>query len=369
MVRSRRSDIEQDANIEGFVALILEHWRSLFLTVVAAVFLSGFAMWSLIPREYEARMTLATVTSSRMSQLPSGLAALSGLTGLESLRLTPELIAWLATSRRVLLEVARSPMPGDSNTLLADRVTGGSMEDATPRKLERAIRDLLDVSVDRRVGLLTISVIHRDTALARLVLDRVVSATSRAFSETARAQATEQRKGQDARVQATATQLARAESALVDFASANRLVTDYSPAMVERQRLERLIQVAQQSYMQAATEREEAVARELEQTPALVAVDSPPSVLPRAPRFIAIRGVTAGIAAGFILLVVIVLREGLRRRYEAGGSEQRLVSAVRDVPILRWILLGRNANHVSRQDERDLSPRPHGGVSSAVKGG
>jgi uncharacterized protein involved in exopolysaccharide biosynthesis len=75
----------------------------------------------------------------------------------------------------------------------------------------------------------------------------------------------------------------------------NRSFENYSPAAIVRQRIEREVSNAQTVYAQAITDREAAIARELEATPAVVIVDPIPTRLLPESRHVIVKLMLAGI--------------------------------------------------------------------------
>ncbi len=320
---------------------VLEHWsRITIVFVVTAVLTVGIRML-LIKREYEARIVLATVGSQ---QLPSGLGSLAGLAGLAGQAGgsgSPDLVASVLQSRRVLLEVAQSAY-GGKNGRVIDALEGRDAHGMHLADVEKRIRRVISVSVDPKTSLLTVSTKYSDSSLARVLATRISDVGARTFADVMRSQATAQRTGQEARVEATATQLQRAEQRVVSFLQANRVTAPFSSAAIEQQSLQREVSIASQAYTEAVSAREAAYARELEQTPAVVAVDPAPAELPMVPRYALFYALAAAIAVVFCYCTLILLREALTG-LEGDGTPQalRTVAAVRRLPLAGRILLSR----------------------------
>jgi uncharacterized protein involved in exopolysaccharide biosynthesis len=261
-------------------------------------------------RRYEARMTLAAVGNPKLATLEGGLASSllgSGL-GL-GLNATPALIVQLAQLDGVLYPVAESHLDSTRAERIIDRVAGKRAYDLDPSEVVKKMKKVVWVSFDRQTGLITLEVVHRDSALARQLATRLVAATSNAFVRAARAQATELRRAQETRVDSAERRLRLAEQRLVEFNRENRAISDYSPAYLDRQRLERDVSISRTVYTQAVTDREAAVAKELEATPSVVVVDPIPQQLPTVPRYVLLLTILGVLLGAALTSLVVVVRE------------------------------------------------------------
>lgn len=227
----------------------------------------------LIPaRKYRASLVLAVVPNSRSLPAGGSISALLGAAQNGGLQSTPYVVTKLLLLRSVIRKVAMSPVNGSSD-LIIERVAGKPLSEIRPTDIEPMMRDMLNVEVDKQTGLITFSVEHPDSAVARQVATQVVDVASKTYVDVGRAQARSQRVAQEARVDSARRQLDDAEKKLLDFVSSNRSYTPYSPAVVTRQRLERRLENARAVYSQVIADREAAIAQELEATPAVVVVD------------------------------------------------------------------------------------------------
>ncbi len=283
--------------------------------VVAATVTVLVAGWALLwPRPHEARSVLAAVGSSRLGiSLPGGDAGLlagSIRLGGGGVEATPEMVGYLLNAETVLLTVASHPLPGGGT--LAERIAGGSVQqlgaDQTLRKLRRHLR----VTTTRPTGLITLTVRHRDSTLARQLASGIVEEAQRLFATVTSSQAGQFRRAQDARVDSAATHLEAAEDRLLRFNQGNRVVVAGSRLALERSRLERAVLTAQSVFQSAISDRESARARELEVTPALAVVEPMPARLPLAERRVVALAAFAGVLTAAALLLLLFLVELLR---------------------------------------------------------
>lgn len=264
-------------------------------------------------RHYEARMTLAAVGNPKLAALEGGLATSLLGSGLGmGLNATPALIVQLAQLDGVLYPVAESKIDSVGRERIIDRLVGKQHASLDPADVVKKMRKVVWLSYDRQTGLITLEVVHKDSALARLIAERLLTTTSSAFVRAARAQATELRRAQEARVDSAERRLRSAEERLVEFNRQNRSISDFSPAYLDRQRLERDASISRTVYTQAVTDREAAVAKELEATPSVIVVDPVPDRLPAAPRYLALL-LCVGIIMGALSASLIVILRLPRR--------------------------------------------------------
>lgn len=283
-------------------------WR--FIAVLCGLAWIATLVATLVPaRRYTATVLLAAVPNTRNATLSSGLTALLGSAQLGGIQSTPYFIAKLLLLRSVIMEVASERVPDARGGTVIERVLERPASKIRPTRIEPAMRDILSAEVDKQTGLIALRARHTDSAMVRHVANRLVKAASETFVRVSRAQATSQRLAQAERVDSARRQLRRAEERVVAFLSANRAYTQFSQAAVTRQQLEREVDNAQTVYSQARTDYEQAVARELEETPAVVVVDSvPPRLLPD-PLRIPLRLVLAT-ALALVIATIVFLAKG-----------------------------------------------------------
>ncbi len=332
------------------LAVLIEGWKLITITAGAASLLALIVATSLRER-YEASLTVSTVTSSRSLPfgISSGLASqLLNINASSGLQPTPALVARLARMQSVLLAVAAYHLPGDS-VMIIGHLTGRVGERLPNTTILRTMSRAITPSWDRETGLVTITVVHRDSALARAIAEQTVAEISRVFRQASRAQATEIRQAQQARLDSAESQLRHAEQRLVDFLSGNRVIAVHSALQAKLQSIQRAVDIAQSVYLQVRTERETAVGRELEETPAVVVLDSLPRILPRVSVGVG-RLVAFALMTGLVLGVAIILiRE--RSRDELNSDEvayRRLMKGVSSLPLFGGRLARRVAPRAPR---------------------
>jgi uncharacterized protein involved in exopolysaccharide biosynthesis len=301
------ADSDQVISLESLIRPFF-HRRRLIASLLIVAWIGGLAVTLLPARRYKASYVLAVIPNAgAASSIGGSIGALLGTGQLGGLQSTPYFITRLLLLRSVIMSVAMSPMTGQSD-LVIERVMGARLKDIKPTDIEPAMRSLLETEVDKQTGLITFSVTHRDSALVRQVATQIVNAASETYIDVGRAQAKSQRIAEQTRVDSAERQLHRAEQDLLDFLSSNRSFAPYSVAAVTQQRLQRKLDNAQTVYSQAITDREAAVAQELEATPAVVVVDSIPRRLLPESRHGVLKLILATVLALAAATLIMLLR-------------------------------------------------------------
>ena len=318
-----------------FLTPIIEKRRQIIAFVILTSLAVGVYAF-LQPRRYKAELSVTPVVNNRASPALGGIAALAGATLQQGYQLTPARMVELIKSRRVLAGVGMSTVSPNGNTTIIERVLDEEYTRNDPEEVEKHIERLLTVVTNKETGTITVSVSHRDSALARLIALRTVDSASQIFVRTSKAQAQQLRVAQEARVDQTRQQLARAEEELREFNFSNRATPAYSQASVERARLQRNIMIAEQVYTQAATDQESAFARELEATPTVVVHDPLPDVLSKVRKRVVMKTAITLIVSLLLACAWVMIAEIYRRRLAKQDDESvRFQEAVASLPRLR----------------------------------
>ncbi len=298
--------------------LVRRKWL-IALCVLAGGIIGGVIRWQHAV-EYRAKTSVMVVNSaSSGSNLQSGIAgALLGATQ-SGMQPTPMLLAKFAEFNSVLTSVAESQGPKPRQATVISQLAKPKML-AQPGKWPAVIQEQLDVVLDQKTGVVSISMDHEDSALARFVVEQTVGALTTSFRDAARGQATGMREANEGRAKVAQATLRAAEQRLIAFMSGNRGLSPFSGANVTLQGLQRDVQVAQDLYLDAAREMESARSKEIEQAPAVITVDDIPRSLPRVPRMLWL-WMALGMVLALMLSVPIVLwREHVRLRQASQGK-------------------------------------------------
>lgn len=314
----RETYVEEGIDALALFTPILEKRGKIILGVIL---ISGaVAAWAaLTPRKYKAELTITPVTSTRTPSALGGIAALAGASLQTGYQLTPARLVELIHSRAVLGGVGLSPLTRSERVV--DRVIGEHYKADDAENVGRQIAKLLKTGANKETGTITLSISHKDSALARFIASRIVDSASQIFVRTARAQAQQLRLAQEARVANAGAQLSAAEDRLREFNYSNRATPPFSVPGTERDRLTRQITFAEQVYTQAMTERDAAYAHELEATPTVVVQDPLPKTLPKVRKKIIQKTMIAGLVSLMLFSLLAVILDVIRRRLERRDTE------------------------------------------------
>jgi uncharacterized protein involved in exopolysaccharide biosynthesis len=304
---ARISHADPEVHLGRLYQPFLRRWR-VVAACLAAAWAAALALVLLPPREYRAQLVLAAVPSAKAASLAGGLSSLLGNAQLGGVQSTPFFITRLLMLRGVLNTVAYAKAGRGSEQVVIERVLDLPASEIEPEEVEPAMRDLLAAEVDKQTGLVTFSVTHADSALSRYVAEQLVRVARESFVNVVRAQATDLRVAGEVNVDSVRRQLRRAEQALQDFQTSHRVYATYSEAAVTRQRLEREVTNAQAAYTQAMSDRANAIARELEETPSVVVVDPIPAELMPVSRQAVLKLLLASMLALAVSALVLAAR-------------------------------------------------------------
>lgn len=323
---------EEGVDALSLLTPLIEKRRQILLGSFVLALTVGVVAF-VLPRKYKAELSLTPVVNNRSSSALGGIAALAGATLQQGYQLTPARMVELIKSRAVLAGVGMSSVKTGGTERIIDRVLGEKYDRNDAEEVGKQLQKLLTTTTNKETGTIDVSVQHPDSALARLIASRIVDSASQIFVRTSRAQAQQLRIAQEARVQNAASALTSAEERLRQFSDQNRAAPPFSVAGVERERLNRDINFAQQVYTQAATDREAAYAHELEATPTVVVQDPLPATLPKVRKRVIMKtGITAVVS--LVLLSIGVLLADLTRRRLARADDEsvRFRNAVSSLP-------------------------------------
>jgi uncharacterized protein involved in exopolysaccharide biosynthesis len=314
---------------------LVEKRRQIVLLTILLALATG-AIAAVMPRKYKAELSLTPVVNNKSSSALGGIAALAGATLNTGYQLTPARMVELLKSRTVLAGVGKSRVIPNRPQTVIDRFLGEPYTRNDEEEIEKHLERNLSVVTNKETGTITVSVEHKDSVLARIIASRVVDSASQIFVRTSKAQAQQLRIAQEGRVEAALSQLERADQRLRDFNFSNRVAPNFSVVSMEREKLVREKDLAEQVYTQAASDRESAYARELEATPTVVVQDPLPPVLPKVRKRIIMKTVIAGVVSFAVICAVVIIVEFTRRRLAKADSESdRFRRAVSTLPRIR----------------------------------
>ncbi|HEX7978922.1 MAG TPA: hypothetical protein VF461_09990 [Gemmatimonadaceae bacterium] len=288
IVLTRVAPSQSEVGLDTLYRPFLRKWR-LVAVCVGVTCSASLALILASDREYAAQMVVAAVPNTKSASIAGGLSSLLGNTALGGVQSTPYFITRLLLLRGVLREVALSQVGVGTKQTVIERLLDKPAATIKPQEIDRAMREVVATDIDKQTGLVTFTVTHSDSALARVVSERILASASQTFVKVLRSQASDQREAGKAQVDSARRQLHAAEARLQYFQTTHRVYEPYSPAAIERQRIDRDLQAAQSTYSDAVSDNQNAVARELSEMPAVVVVDPIPPDLTPVPRQAALK--------------------------------------------------------------------------------
>jgi len=324
------------------MAIISDHYLAIVGLALLCATGAVAALMSL-PRKFTASVTVAPVGNARQLNIPTSIAG-SLLGSMNAgIQATPVFVARLARLHGVLDEVARRQIPGRQQTII-EGVMRRPLREIPAFRYSLELDKQLQTTIDRESGTVTISAALADSGLARVMVNALVEGVSKSYTLAMKSQAGALVDAQAARVDSAAKRVRQAGSALVNFASANRVVTTTSPLWVEQQRLQENVTIAQSVYTQAITELENARGRAIEDAPALVVLDPVPVALPPRGRGTVFIGLATFVLAALVVTALVLVREAAANVYASGDRDVlRLVSSLQRLPLIgkrgvRWFV-------------------------------
>lgn len=315
--------------------LLRVHRARRVIATVAALAGAIFLTVSLsMARDFEATAQLATISSRNLASTPNIVAALGGLQGM-GVQATPALVVELSRTNAVLVRVGTAAAPDLGGRRLVDLLADRDATRQVANELvPETVRSHVLANADAQTGLIRFTVTHHDSAVARRALNKLIDEVNTSYLAASHAQAQAIAAAQSNRVDSAAARLTRAEARLLDFSRGNRASVAYSEAALGRTRLERERDFAQTLYTQAVNDRDAAVGRALEDTPALVVVDPVPAALKPKSRGLAAKGILVVLAV--VALAILWILGQMKLDALAGSSahdDRRLAALFRRRPL------------------------------------
>jgi uncharacterized protein involved in exopolysaccharide biosynthesis len=326
-VLSHIAPAHNDVRLDALYRPFLRRWP-LVLLCIGVAWAGALALILIPKRKYTAQLVVAAVPNAKTASLAGGLSSLLGNAMMGGVQSTPFFITRLMLLGGVLREVATSPAADNSKETVIERVLQKPASEIKPEEIERAMRDIVTTDVDKQTGLVTFAVTHSDSGLARRTAEHVLASASQTFVKVLRSQASDQRESGSAQVDSARRQLRAAEGRLQAFQTTHRIYQPYSPAAVERQRIDRDLLTAQTAYADAVSDQQSAVSRELAEMPAVVVVDPIPPVLTPVPRQAVLKLMLASVLGLLVAGLTLAARgEFAPRPVLVPIAEPRLVPA------------------------------------------
>lgn len=303
-----------------------------------------------------------TASASFMPQAADPNAGLRSLAGQFGLQVggglpsqSPDFYASLVESNVILSPIAADSFaapdgPASRKQALADLldVKGDSPEKRAEAATE-ALRALVDGTVDKRTGVITVKVTTRWRPVSIGIGQRIIDGLNEFNLKTRQSQASAERRFAEGRVALAQGELRASENRLQQFLERNRQTTGSPQLTFERDRMQREVSLHQQVVVTLAQALEEARLREVRDTPVITIVQPASANLrpdPGGRLMLVLLGMLAG---GTVAVLSAFLAEGARRAGTGRSGDARSfrvarAAAVADMrAMFRWAQRGSSA--------------------------
>jgi len=267
-----------EGNLLRTLTPMLAGWRVVLGLPLAFGLITAIIVLIVRPK-YTAVASFVPETSQE-TQLPSGLAGIIGQLGINlplGGSLSGDFFSAVLTSRELLTATMtstfRDSTSGRDTTLLAILDPRGRTD---RERLENAIRDFKDdisVRVDRRSGLISLSVSGRPSQLVADVANRMLMLLNDFNLKRRQSRSGAQRRFVGQRLEVVERELREAEDAQLRFLTANRRYRESPLLSFEAERLARVVSFRQEIFQTLSREFEQARIAEVRDTPLLTVVD------------------------------------------------------------------------------------------------
>lgn len=263
-----------------WIELLSSIWnsRKLIASVVGAMTVVAVIYSLILPEYFKSTATLLPETEkSKLAGLGnlSELASLAGVsTGEVSLtKLYPTIIKSESVLKNVIYAQYHTNKFKDS----ANLIQFWEIEEKTPgRAYEAALKALsneLDVSLDLKTGVVSISMETREPQLSADIINNITSELDKFIRTKRTTNASEQRKWIEGRLVEVKRDLERSEGVLKEFRENNRRVIDSPQLLMEQDRLIREVQINSTLYIELKKQYELAKIEEIKNIPIINVMD------------------------------------------------------------------------------------------------
>jgi uncharacterized protein involved in exopolysaccharide biosynthesis len=304
------------------------------LRLVVGIPLATFALVVTVviatPRQYTSTLSFTPVgIASSLGQLAAvaaqaGFSLPSGAAG-ES----PQFYADLVRTEIILRGLATTRY---SVVVKGDTVKGTLLElyeidEATPeRSLYEAVRRLREKIIaarpNRVTGVTIITVRTKWPDLSLQLAEEIRRVVNEYNVSTRTSQARFERAFLEARVDTARSDLRSAESRMQSFLVSNRTYRDDPRLLFEHDRIDRELNVRQDTYLALTRALEQARIEEVRNTPSISLVETPMRALRGDPRGTLLKGLLALFLGGLVALGIVASREFMRPRTDRPESEE-----------------------------------------------
>jgi uncharacterized protein involved in exopolysaccharide biosynthesis len=177
----------------------------------------------------------------------------------------------------------------------------------------RRLRRCLDVSIDAKTSVVRLSIWTRSPDLSEQVVQRIMGLVNAFNLRQRQSQASKERRFIEGRLAEAKTELRAEEDVLQAFLQRNREYRNSAQLLFEHDRLEREVNLRQQTVTQLAQAFEVARIDEVRNTPVITIVEQPIVPPEPDPRRLLLKGLLALIGGGVLSAILAVGHETMER--------------------------------------------------------
>lgn len=269
-----------DNNSHNYEALLFKyekfkHYRRGMAWIVGVITVLSVIVSLILPKYYRSTAILLPQMDQSQSSVFSNLAALAGAAVGQA---PPELLyPSIIESEQVLGRVVQTRYYSSEYADSVNLIRYWKFNDESAAKnFKDAILQLqndLDISVDKRTNIVTLSLLMRDPILAADVLNTVISELDQFMRNKRINSATEQRRWIETRLTENKTELALAENRLKEFREKNRIIESSPQLLLIESRLERDVMMNATIFTELTKQYEIARIEEVKNTPVINILD------------------------------------------------------------------------------------------------
>lgn len=253
--------------------------RKLIAYVTGGVAALALIISLLLPSYYRSTATLLPETEKSKLGSLGGLTDLASLAGINvaegsMVKLYPTIIKSEAVLKNVIYTQYRSVRLKDSANLIQLFEIDEKTPELTYETALRSFREQLDVFMDNKTNVVTISIDTKEPQLSADIINRVTLELDRFIRTKRKTNASEQRKWIEARLSEVKSDLARSENTLKEFREKNRRVLDSPQLLLEQERLIREVQINSTLYTELKKQFEIVKIEEIKNIPIINIMDA-----------------------------------------------------------------------------------------------
>jgi uncharacterized protein involved in exopolysaccharide biosynthesis len=267
----------------NYTELFLLLWgsRKLIAAITASVTVAAIIISLLLPLYYRSTVVILPEISQGKLAALGGLSDLASLAGVNvggseasPIKLYPTIVISEAVLKNVIYQKYRTIAFPDSANLI--QIWG--LDEEKPllayEKMLKALRDELEVSLETKTSVLTISLLTKEPQLSADILNAIAHELD-VYSRTKRTtNASAQRKWIEGRLTEVKADLEHSENALRDFRENNRRVSDSPQLLLEQERFIREVQINSTLFIELKKQYEIARIEEIKNVPIVNVMDA-----------------------------------------------------------------------------------------------